>query len=121
MNTFSAKRFLPVAFWVLSAFEAFVTIIILLRIPPDPKHAVLAGFSRERLVMLLGSILLTIIFLGFAWACAKDNPIYRKGYQALSDRGLGWMGIIGMFAAMVSGWLLFITPPQLQGAGIERL
>lgn len=119
-KTLSQKRLL-VAFWIVNGSEALATLLILMVIPPDPKNALLGGFSLQRLTMFSGSALLSAIFGGLAWMCAVDHPMYRRGSQLFHDRALAWLIFFGALAAVAGGWLLFVTPPQIQGAVIERL
>ena len=121
--------YLQIFVW-LSVIEASAVFFYLLIIPADPKNAWLFGFSRSRLILILGVF---IILAAFVWLGVS---IWRKTYLAEQiqskvsvleeKRGLLWCFLLLLVLIIVSGCLFllqwnFLISNQQITAYLQRL
>ncbi|MCL4562537.1 MAG: hypothetical protein M1281_18235 [Chloroflexi bacterium] len=118
----SLRQILPGAFWLGVVFEALATLLALLRIPPDPKHAILAGFSLSRLILLIGVAGVALFSVSMVFA-SRQSRVTRSWKALLFDdqRRTGWLLFAAVSIDSICAWLLLLPPPHFQGAIIERL
>ncbi len=109
------------AFLLLSLIEGIIVAVILLLIPPDPKNAFLFGYSKSRLVLLAG----TLILLAAFGAALFSKNIHNQLTKLLAPssplaRVLPWVGGVMMLLL----WLIIWIPAyrlEEQSANFTRL
>lgn len=116
------KRVFGVLLWAVSSFEALIACYALLNIPPDPKNAVLLGYSPYRLIMLGGTFLLALIFAFAAWQSSRARISSSRWFQLLRCQWTPyWLFYTVSLIIFGCLWFLLLPPPRLQGAFYERV
>lgn len=91
---------------IIAIIEALAVLIILFSIPPDPKNALLLGFSWKRWLLILTVLLIFVLLVA---AYLKPQPT-RKRIQAITSQakiptGIEISGVLSALLLWVSVWL----------------
>ena len=116
MNSKIASTKEPQFLFVLSFFAflelAFSGVVTLL-ISPDPKNALLFGFSAQRLLLVAGIWILAIIVLA-AGVMARKNKISLDSAWLVNKRRILRLPVYAIsFALIAWGWLSLFCPGYL--------
>ncbi len=119
-------------YYLLASLQALWALVTLLRIPPDPKNAILLGYSAPRLALLAAVLAILGVFGWLAWRSLRDRPRHVEDVRRilLEHHRWGWLVLMGilMFAAgaLVAGALqqrslhLLAPPGDLPELEIEQ-
>ncbi len=98
-------------FFLLSSLEGLGTLIYLLAIPGDPKHAWLGGYSAQRVSMILGMLILEVLLVwitvGLRQDAAWTQPARRRVNALLARVGLRRGLAAVLFASSLAGMFFF--------------
>jgi hypothetical protein len=86
--------------------SAFITALILFRIPSDPRNIVFLGLSLQRLVMMGSVSLAGILLAAFAVKAYRDEPWSRRMWislfgSELSAKGIRWGAAVGSTSGLI--------------------
>ncbi len=100
--------------WItaISIFEAVLTLIILFSIPPDPKNAMLFGYSWKRWLIFLSTFLICA-YLVFQFLKPNNIQNRLRNIQA-AGKVPQWIEITGILSVLLL-WVLFWLPPERLG------
>ena len=118
-----AKR-LP-AFGLFLTSGAFITFLVLIASPSDPRNAVLLGYSLERIILGLGIFLPALALLYLTLRLFRQPEHSLRLWAGFTQRGrIGDAIFFASLAALLTGWILLFMPSYRLGglAGyIQRL
>jgi hypothetical protein len=109
-----AKR-LP-AFGLFLTFGAFITFLILIASPSDPKNAVFLGYSLERIILGLGILLPGIALLHLTLRLFRHPENSLRLWAGFTQPGRTGDAIFFIsLAAFFTGWVLLFLPDYRLG------
>ncbi len=100
---------------LLAFLELFISGVVTLLITPDPKNALLFGFSAQRLFLVAGIWILAIIVLAAGLMARKKKLSMDSAWLVNKNRYLRQTTYIISFALIVWGWLSLFSPAYLFG------
>lgn len=100
---------------LLAFLELSISGIVTLIISPDPKNALVFGFSAQRLLLVAGTWILAIIVLVFGGIARTKNLSLDSAWLVNKNRYLRHTIYVISIALIVWGWLSIVSPAYLFG------
>jgi hypothetical protein len=110
----ASRRRLSVLYFGLAAVQALAALAWLLRIPSDPKNAVLLGLSLERWAMLAVPAAVLGVAAAALYGALRETPRYLRLADRLTRRMRdtrlwGWVLLITALAGLAAGLFILIA------------
>jgi len=95
-------------------------LVLLMAIPTDPKNIWLLGYSKTRLLLFIGYIAMTLIFLSLVIKSKKDIPWVKSISQWIARLidGYGWffpLWIFGVGVCVLGPYIAILIKNPLEG------
>ena len=95
-------------------------LVLLMAIPTDPKNIWLLGYSKTRLLLFFGFVVMTVIFLGLVIKSKKDIPWVKSISQWIARLidGYGWffpLWIFGVGVCVLGPYIAILIKNPLEG------
>ena len=108
----------PQYLFLLSLFaflELFISGVVTLLITPDPKSALIFGFSALRLLLVVGIFILAIVVLVAGIIARRKKLSLDSAWLVYKNRSIRYSVYAISFALIVWGWLALFCPAYLFG------
>lgn len=111
----SSRKRLP-AYVLFGALGAFITFVVLMSSPSDPKNAVILGYSLERIFLGLGVLGPGIALLLLTFNLLHNPKRSERLWTVFTKRGtVGDTILFLALAIFLAGWILVFLPPYRLG------
>ncbi len=99
-------------FFLISSLEAFGAIILLYKIPTDPKNILLFGLSSSRLTLLVILLVIALLLYYLGWHTLKKAPwaiTFESRFISICSYGNKCFTIISTFIILFANAFLFYS------------